>query len=820
MKTLSDWCVDNNRQYLLEEWDYEKNGIITPATIGCTSKSKIWWICPRNHSYDASIGSRTKQNSGCPYCSNNKLLKGFNDLATLKPDLVKEWNHEKNKDLIPSDVLSGSTKKVWWICKYGHEWQDSIDHRTSRNYGCPYCSGHQVLSGYNDLLSLYPDVAKEWNYEKNSPLEPSEVTSKSGKKVWWRCERGHEWEASIGSRSNGCGCPYCVNKKVLAGFNDLATINPELAEEWNYEKNENLKPSDVLFGTSQKVWWKGKCGHEWYMSVVSRTGEKHAKCPICSSKRLLIGFNDLETKYPEIAAQWDYESNYPILPSDVMPNTAKKYWWKCDKGHVWDATPNSRTHMNSGCPYCSHQKLLKGYNDLATSYPNVLIEWDYDKNTIEPDEIMAHTMKKVWWKCKSGHEYLMSTASKTSGSGCPICAMATHTSFPEQAIYFYINKAYPDAINAYRKYVVELDVFIPSIKTAIEYDGYRAHKHKYKKDIEKNKLCADNGIKLIRLREDMLPNFDDGLSTVILLKQSNMTALENALVELFDILGVSMDIDLERDEISIKELYDNFKKERSIADVAPELVKEWHPIRNGNITPDNVYANSNHKYWWKCSKGHEWKSSAEKRVSAHRGCPYCANQRVLKGYNDLASQFPEVVKMWSPNNKVSPDEVIARSNKKYLWIGDCGHEWEAALPNLRKGCGCPYCANQKVLRGFNDLQTLKPEFVNEWNYEKNNPLLPTDIVAGSGAKVWWKCSKCGIEWKAAPVTRKQLNCRSCNQKEAGLKRRKRVVNIDTGEIYESVNDVESKTGISVQCVGLCCRGKLKTAGGYHWKYIE
>ena len=126
MKTLSDWCVDNNRQYLLEEWDYEKNGIITPATIGCTSKSKIWWICPRNHSYDASIGSRTKQNSGCPYCSNNKLLKGFNDLATLKPDLVKEWNHEKNKDLIPSDVLSGSTKKVWWICKYGHEWQAKI----------------------------------------------------------------------------------------------------------------------------------------------------------------------------------------------------------------------------------------------------------------------------------------------------------------------------------------------------------------------------------------------------------------------------------------------------------------------------------------------------------------------------------------------------------------------------------------------------------------------------------------------------------------------------------------------------------------------
>lgn len=752
-----------------------------------------------------------------------KLRKGTISLAAYNPELVKEWDYEKNAPLTPDDVTRGSGLHVWWKCLKGHEWEATVSCRTGLNgRGCPCCSGRYSIEGVNDLATSNPDLCYEWDYEKNGDLRPTDVKSGSGQKVWWKCLRGHEWSAVIASRTgkNKSGCPYCSNRKALAGYNDLTTTNPELAKEWNYEKNKGINPTDFVAGSGEKVWWKGPCGHEWEMSIVNRTGEKKSGCPFCSSKRLLQGFNDLATRSPELAREWNYEKNNPLCPDDVMPNSGKKYWWKCPKGHEWDASPNSRVNSRSGCPICAHQKLLKGYNDLATLYPEVLSEWNYEKNTIEPDGVMAHTLKKVWWKCPSGHDYLMTTASKTRGSGCPVCAMATHTSFPEQAIFFYVRKAFPDAINAYRKYVVELDVFIPSINTAIEYDGYRAHKHKYRKDLEKNRMCADNDIKLIRLREDLLPDFNDGLSTVILLKQSNMRALEEALIKLFDILRVSVDIDLLRDEICIKELYDNFKKDRSLADVAPELVKEWHPTLNGDITPDKVFSKTSYKFWWKCSNGHEWQAAPLKRVNDRRGCPYCANQRVLKGYNDLASQFPEVAKQWSPNNRVLPDEVIARSNKKYLWIGECGHEWEAPIPNLRKGCGCPYCANQKVLTGFNDLQTLKPELVKEWDYEKNDPVLPTEVMAGSTKQRWWKCSKCGFSWKSTPGSRKGLGCRSCNQKEAGLKRRKKIINIDTGEIYNSVSEVEAKTGISVQCIGLCCRGKLKTAGGYHWKYVD
>lgn len=613
--------------------------------------------------------------------------------------------------------------------------------------------------------------------------------------------------------------------KLEKGVNDFKTWceqngREDLLSEWDYAKNTSITPDSTSRGSGKKVWWHGKCGHEWDMAICNRTGEKQAGCPICSGKRLLTGVNDLQTKYPDIAAQWHPTRNGSLTPDKALSGTNKKVWWRCEHEHEWEATINSRTNNKSGCPICAGRKILAGYNDLATLYPDVLKEWNYEKNTIAPNEIMPHTIKKVWWTCPSGHDYLMTTASKTRGHGCPTCAMATHTSFPEQAIYFYAKNIFPDIINAYREHVVELDIYIPSINTAIEYDGYRAHKYKFKKDLKKNRLCKEKGIRLIRLREDLLPDLGDGLSTIIFLKQSNMKALEEAINRLFVLLDVSVDIDLARDEVSIKELYDNFKKERSIAEVAPELIKEWHPTKNGSITPENVYAKSAHKYWWKCSQGHEWQAAAAKRASMHRGCPYCTNQRVLKGYNDLASQFPEIAKQWSPNNEVAPDEVIAKSAKEYLWIGDCGHEWKAAISSRRKGCGCPYCANQKVLPGFNDLQTLNPTLLQEWNYEKNGSLLPSDVVAGSEKKVWWKCSKCGFEWQAPPLRRTRLYCRSCNQKDAGLKRRKKVINIDTGEIFDSLNEAEKKAGVTEQSIRLCCTGKLKTAAGCHWKYID
>ena len=127
----------------------------------------------------------------------------------------------------------------------------------------------------------------------------------SGKKVWWICNKGHEWQASIAHRNKGRGCPYCAGQKVIKGENDFQTVNPTLAKEWHYEKNNGLTPMDVLPNSGKKVWWKCSKGHEWQASIADRNSG-HG-CPYCAGKRVLKGYNDLQTVNPTLAKEWHYE---------------------------------------------------------------------------------------------------------------------------------------------------------------------------------------------------------------------------------------------------------------------------------------------------------------------------------------------------------------------------------------------------------------------------------------------------------------------------------------------------------------------------------
>ena len=261
--------------------------------------------------------------------------------------LIAEWNWERNNDLNfdPQLLTLGSNKKVWWKCNKGHEWQAKIYHK-SKGHGCPYCSGRYPIKGENDLQTVNPALAEEWNFEKNGKLKPEYFTANSGKKVWWKCSHGHEWQATIANRNHGYGCPYCSGRSPFKGENDLQTVNPALAKEWNYEKNSGL------------------------------------------------------------------------TPMDVTPNSHIKAWWTCRKGHEWQATIGDR---NSGC-------------------------------------------------------------------GCPICNSERNTSFPEYAIVYYLRECGLEVVHSYREKGYELDVYIPSKKIAIEYDGYFWHKNKEKKFGEKSKM--------------------------------------------------------------------------------------------------------------------------------------------------------------------------------------------------------------------------------------------------------------------------------------------------------------------------------------------
>ena len=173
------------------------------------SNKRVWWKCDKGHESEATISSLTR-GSRCPYCSGNKLLKGYNDLATINPNLAKEWNYKKNGDITPNDVTSCCGKKVWWKCNKGHEWEAKISNRAILKRGCPYCSNQKVLVGYNDLASNCPSILSEWNYKKNKDILPTDITLYSNKKVWWKCSKcGNEYQNYICSKTRGTGCPKC-----------------------------------------------------------------------------------------------------------------------------------------------------------------------------------------------------------------------------------------------------------------------------------------------------------------------------------------------------------------------------------------------------------------------------------------------------------------------------------------------------------------------------------------------------------------------------------------------------------------------------------
>ncbi|MBR5218362.1 MAG: zinc-ribbon domain-containing protein [Clostridia bacterium] len=269
--------------HIAVQWHPNQNGLFEPDQVPPHSSKYAWWQCEKGHEWRAIIKSRVEGN-GCPVCSNKKIIPGVNDLETCDPFLSRQWHPEKNGSLKPSEVSSGSKRKVWWRCDHGHEWQAYIYSRANGK-GCPVCAGKVTIPGSNDLESAFPEIAKQWNWEKNAPLTPSSVTPYSNKHVWWRCDLGHEWKTMISRRtSSNSNCPYCTGHKVLAGFNDLKTLEPLVAAEWHPTLNEGLEPSMVMAGSSKRVWWKCSEGHEWKAVIYSRTSPAHCGCPVCANK--------------------------------------------------------------------------------------------------------------------------------------------------------------------------------------------------------------------------------------------------------------------------------------------------------------------------------------------------------------------------------------------------------------------------------------------------------------------------------------------------------------------------------------------------------
>ena len=555
--------------------------------------------------------------------------------------------------------------------------------------------------------------------------------------------------------------------------------NAQLMAEWDWDKNIEVSPSDITLGSNKKVWWKhwhNESGqwHFWQAKIANRAF-RNSGCPYCTQGRpkLLKGFNDFETwchknKKDDLLSEWDYYKNQGC-PQDYFPTSHKKVWWKCSRGHSWDMTIAHRTSMGCGCPVCANMRVSVGDNDLETwCYSNhreeLLEEWDCANNTHTPEQVVPQSHKKVFWKCKLGHTWRAVIKDRvTRKDGCPECSKRRRTSFPEQAIYFYIIKIFPDAINGDRDLLngLELDIFIPTINLAIEYDGQAYHKD-VERDKKKNALCREKGIEICRVRENGCNNeIDCDCSFVVSILPGETNELTKAIIYLLEYLSkfntcaTNVSVDVQRDQIEIQNIYMFDTLPNSFAENHPDISKEWDFEKNGDITPDKIAKTSTKKFYWICTNGHPSYLSSPANRHLGSGCPICSNMQILEGYNDLET--------WCNKN------------------------------------------------GKNNL-------LNEWDYEKNDAS-PKCYLPKSNLRVWWKCTKCGHSWqtKIEDRTSRSRGCPKCAYQTREKKNSKRVLNIETGEIFENAKEAYKKYKGSITA---CCLGKTKTAAGYHWSYID
>ena len=295
---------------LASQWHPTKNGDLTPEQVLPGSHRMVWWICEKGHVWRAQIKSRA-EGCGCPVCANREIRPMENDLASQNPRLAAQWHPTKNGRLTPDQIPPGTSRKVWWICEKGHEWQATVASRTS-GYGCPVCTGRQVLAGENDLASQFPAIAAQWHPTKNGSLFAQQVTIASNRKVWWRCGKGHDYQATVAARTmRGSGCPCCSGKKVLPGFNDLATVEPEVARQWHPTLNGTLTPDMVPLGAHRKVWWQCDQGHVWKAAIYSRAGSQKCGCPVCAGKVRGRRLEQYTTMMDEAMVQKPMPNSFP-----------------------------------------------------------------------------------------------------------------------------------------------------------------------------------------------------------------------------------------------------------------------------------------------------------------------------------------------------------------------------------------------------------------------------------------------------------------------------------------------------------------------------
>lgn len=620
----------------------------------------------------------------------------------------------------------------------------------------------------------------------------------------------------------------------------FAIENEKIMSKWDFEENKknNIDPEKITQGSHIKVNFKcPECGEKWISEV--RNGYRHNGCPNCSkiiAKKNWIKtqLNKKETLFitnPELEKEWDYERNNKLGldPQLLFSGSNKEAYWICPKRHSYKSYISNRALKKTGCTYCSGQAVLKKFNDLATTNPSLLKEWDYEKNNklgLDPQNLMKGSHKEVYWICPLGHKYKRDIRSRTVGKGCTVCSKESQTSFPEQAIYFYLAKIFDDVKNRYGR--PEIDIYIPSLKFGIEYDGLYSHRNKNNNDKKKDEIIKSKGIRLLRVKEN-LKELENTKDVIFCKANSNNTFLNDVILKIVEkinqeyFLDINIVPDIINDRIKIEEQYIKSKKENSIISMNPELEKEWDYEKNGTIRPEYISYGSSKKFFWICSNNHSYQQSPKNRHLG-KGCPICVGFRFVPGVNDLQTKYPEILKYWDYKlNKTKPTEIKYTNLNDFYWKCDKGHSYRAKIQKMIAYNGCIACnkCTMKLIKGYNDLATVFPELIEEWDY-KNNENTPDNYLAKSNKVVHWICKKCGYNWESKIF--KRTNCPNCKKKSTIIN----VYLIENGEMiytFNNIFDLCNKLNINYKkqhgnITSICKRNQKTLMNKYILRYNE
>lgn len=410
--------------HLVLQWDVEKNSE-TPFTVSAGTGKKIWWRCNSGHGWQATVYSRAKKNTGCPYCA-NYFASPENCLATARPDIASEWHPEKNGSLTPNDVVAGANRKVWWKCKRGHEWLTTLNSRVSSGTGCPKCSNQSSLGELrilSELMHVFPNAQhrkKVSGMEIDIFIEELNIGIEYDGKFFHGDKETKDRQKEQRLRELG----VTLIRVREPGLKKISPSDISL-------KSKEVSKDDVnaLLGAIRQ--FSSTPAIDEYLTNNHFRNEHLYRAFIENFPNPLPGTSLLQT-HPESANYWDYDRNHPLRPENFTKGSDFQVWWKCGVGHSTEASISGRVSDFERCPICANKfGHITPERSLQIMYPDVAKTWHPTKNGgLLPSDVSPGSSKKVWWQCEKGHEFQAAVYSRRRFKQCPRCSNFAER-FPE-----------------------------------------------------------------------------------------------------------------------------------------------------------------------------------------------------------------------------------------------------------------------------------------------------------------------------------------------------------------------------------------------------